>query len=101
MSVNWTLPFDEKIVAEDKRNLLPIAAYHKVHKTSVANYQQFWAGVAQELEWYKPWSRILDDSNPPFYKCFSDGQLNAPQLCLDRPFATCRRNKAALIYADE
>ena len=54
MSVNWTLPFDEKIVPEDKRNLLPIDDYHKVHKTSVANYQQFWAGVAQELEWYKP-----------------------------------------------
>src|SRR6266566_59706 len=101
MSVNWTLPFDEKIVPEDKRNLLPIDDYHKVHKTSVANYQQFWAGVAQELEWYKPWSRILDDSNPPFYKWFTGGQLNASQLCLDRHFATWRRNKVAMIWEGE
>ena len=101
MSVNWTLPFDEKIVPEDRRNLLPIGDYHKVHRTSVANYQQFWAGVAQELEWYKPWDRILDDSNPPFYKWFPGGQLNASQLCLDRHYGTWRRNKVALIWEGE
>jgi len=101
MSVNWTLPFDEKILPEDKRNLLPIGDYHKVHKTSVANYQQFWAGVAQELEWYKPWNRILDDSNPPFYKWFPGGELNASQLCLDRHYNTWRRNKIAIIWEGE
>jgi acetyl-CoA synthetase len=101
MSVNWALPFDEKILPEDKRNLLPIDDYHKVHKASVANYQQFWAGIAQELEWYKPWNKILDDSNPPFYKWFLGGQINASYLCLDRHVRTWRRNKVALIWEGE
>jgi len=101
MSVNWALPFDERILPEDKRNLLPIDDYHKVHRTSVANYQQFWAGIAQELEWYKPWNKILDDSNPPFYKWFTGGQLNASQLCLDRHYSTWRRNKVAIIWEGE
>jgi acetyl-CoA synthetase len=101
MSVNWALPFDEKILPEYKRNLLSIEEYHKVHKASVASYQQFWAGVAQELEWYKPWNRILDDSNPPFYKWFAGGQLNASHICLDRHVRTWRRNKVAIIWEGE
>src|SRR6266700_4599457 len=101
MAVNWALPFDEKIEPEDKHNLVPIEDYHKVHKTSVANYQQFWAGVAQELEWYKPWKNVLDDSNPPFYKWFPGGQLNASYMCLDRHMKNWRRNKVAIIWEGE
>jgi acetyl-CoA synthetase len=101
MSVNWALPFDEKMLPEDKRNLLSIDEYHKVHKASIANYQQFWGAVAQELEWFKPWNRILDDSNPPFYKWFPGGLLNASHMCLDRHVRTWRRNKVAIIWEGE
>jgi acetyl-CoA synthetase len=101
MSVNWALPFDEKILPEDETKLVPISDYQKVHKSSVANYKQFWAGVAQELEWYKPWKSILDDSNPPFYKWFPGGQLNASHLCLDRHIKSWRKNKVALIWEGE
>jgi acetyl-CoA synthetase len=101
MSVNWSLPFDEKILPEDKRKLVSKADYDKVHRTSVANYQQFWAGIASELEWLKPWAKILDDSNPPFYKWFIGGELNASQLCLDRHVRTWRKNKVAIIWEGE
>jgi acetyl-CoA synthetase len=101
MSVNWSLPFDEKILPEDKRKLVSKADYDKVHKTTVANYQQFWAGIASELEWFKPWTKILDDSNPPFYKWFTGGELNASHLCLDRHVQTWRRNKVAIIWEGE
>jgi acetyl-CoA synthetase len=101
MSVSWALPFDEKILPEDKRNLLLIEDYHKVHKTSVAHYQQFWAGIAQELEWYAPWKSVLDDSNPPFYKWFPGGLLNASHMCLDRHMRTWRKNKVALVWEGE
>ena len=77
MSVTWTLPFGEKIIPEDKKNLLTPEDYRKVHRGSVNNFKEFWAGVASELEWFKPWSKILDDSQPPFYKWFPGGQLNA------------------------
>ena len=32
--------------------------------------QGFWAGEADELEWYKKWDKVLDDSNKPFFKWF-------------------------------
>ena len=95
------MPFEERIFPEDKRRLVTIDEYNKVHRTSVANYQQFWAGVAQELEWYKSWNKILDDSNPPFYKWFPGGQLNASNLCLDRHIRNWRRNKVAIIWEGE
>lgn len=95
------MPFEERIVPEDKRRLVTVDEYNKVHRTSIANYQQFWAGVAQELEWYKPWNRILDDSNPPFYKWFPGAQLNASNLCLDRHVRNWRRNKVAIIWEGE
>jgi len=101
MSVNWALPFDEKIVPENKRTLIPIESYQKLHKNTVANYREFWAGVASELDWFKRWDRILDDSNPPFYKWFPGGQLNASYLCLDRHIHTWRKNKLAIIWEGE
>src|SRR6266566_3224783 len=101
MSVNWTLPFDEKIVPENKRTLIPIESYQKIHKNTVTNYREFWAGVASELNWFKRWDRILDDSNPPFYKWFPGGQLNASYLCLDRHIHTWRKNKVAIIWEGE
>jgi acetyl-CoA synthetase len=101
MSVNWALPFDEKIFPENSHTLTSIESYRKVHGNSVANYKQFWAGVASELEWFRPWERVLDDSNPPFYKWFTGGQLNASYLCLDRHVRTWRRNKVAIIWEGE
>ena len=37
-----------------------------------------------ELDWFKPWERVLDDDDPPFYKWFIDGKLNVSYNCLDR-----------------
>ena len=101
MSVTWTLPFDEKIVPADKRNMISVEDYRKLHKDTVTNYRQFWAGVASELEWSKPWTKILDDSDPPFYKWFTGGQLNASNICLDRHVRTWRKNKVAIIWEGE
>src|SRR3989442_2625481 len=101
MSVNWALPFDERIVPENTRTLIPIESYRKVHRSTVANYKEFWAGIAAELDWFKRWDRILDDSNPPFYKWFPGGQLNASYLCLDRHVRTWRKNKVAIIWEGE
>lgn len=38
------------------------------HRRSLDDPEGFWAEVAQELEWTKPWDRVLDNSNPPFTK---------------------------------
>ena len=41
----------------------------------------FWAEQARLLAWSTPFTTVLDDSNPPFYKWFSDGQLNVSYNC--------------------
>jgi acetyl-CoA synthetase len=44
----------------------------------------WWAGHAKELHWFEEWDEVLDDSNPPFYKWFTGGKINASYNCLDR-----------------
>jgi acetyl-CoA synthetase len=61
----------------------------------------YWAERARELEWYRPWDTILDESNKPFYKWFVGGQVNIIHNCLDRHVKTWRRNKLALIWEGE
>ncbi|MEO7352295.1 MAG: acetate--CoA ligase [Marmoricola sp.] len=46
--------------------------------------QGWWAERARELHWHRPFTTVLDDSNPPFYKWFSDGELNVSYNCVDR-----------------
>ena len=42
------------------------------------DYEAFWARHARELlHWNKPFTKVLDESNAPFYKWFEDGELNA------------------------
>ncbi|HVN55514.1 MAG TPA: acetate--CoA ligase [Anaerolineaceae bacterium] len=61
----------------------------------------FWAACAQEFEWFEPWDKVLDDSNPPFYQWFVGAKTNIVANCLDRHLRTWRRNKLALIWESE
>jgi acetyl-CoA synthetase len=61
----------------------------------------FWAERAEEFVWYKKWDKVLDDSNPPFYKWFVGGKTNIIANCLDVHQTTWRRNKLALIWEGE
>ncbi len=61
----------------------------------------FWAEMAKSLHWFKPFSKVLDWSNPPFAKWFVGGSTNASFNCLDRHVATWRKNKAAIIWEGE
>src|SRR5213594_1273581 len=62
--------------------------------------EAFWAKFARELEWSRPWDRILD-WRPPHAKWFVGGQLNVSVNCVDRHARGARRNKAALIWEGE
>lgn len=75
---------------------------HKAYETlcakAEADYEGFWAELANEqLLWHKPFTKVLDDSNPPFFKWFHDGELNVSYNCLDRHLKTIP-NKTALIF---
>ena len=71
-----------------------------IYETAARDPEAFWAGFARELEWIKPWSKVLD-WNPPHAKWFVDGQINVSANCLDRHVRTWRRNKAAFIWEGE
>jgi acetyl-CoA synthetase len=56
-----------------------------VHEEAAADYKAFWKGQALDrISWFKEPTEVLDDSNPPFYKWFKDGELNLTFNCLDR-----------------
>jgi acetyl-CoA synthetase len=61
----------------------------------------FWAKEAEELEWYRKWDQVLDESQKPFYKWFVGAQVNIVHNCLDRHMKTWRKNKLALIWVGE
>jgi acetyl-CoA synthetase len=57
----------------------------KVYEEAAADPEAWWLRQATELlDWDVEPSQGLNDSNPPFYKWFEDGRLNASANCLDR-----------------
>jgi acetyl-CoA synthetase len=60
----------------------------------------FWAGFASELEWFTPWTRVLD-WQPPHARWFVGGTINASVNCVDRHVRGGRRNKAAIVWEGE
>ncbi len=49
------------------------------------DYEGFWDSFAKEkISWIKPYKKVLDESNAPFYKWFVDGKLNVTYQCIDR-----------------
>ena len=74
-------------------------AYQALCDAADKDYQGFWAQLAREnLSWSKPFNRVLDESNAPFYQWFDDGELNASANCLDRHMGTAVENKTAVIF---
>src|SRR2546428_11336973 len=55
-----------------------------VYEAARRDPEGFWAEQARQLHWNQPFSSVLDDSNPPFFKWFTDGTLNVSYNCLDR-----------------
>ncbi|MEY4980276.1 MAG: Acetyl-coenzyme synthetase [Pseudomonadota bacterium] len=74
-------------------------AYNALCAEAEADFEGFWGKRALEtLTWHKPFTKVLDESNKPFYKWFEDGELNASFNCLDRHMGTPVENKTAIIF---
>ncbi|UCG41747.1 MAG: acetate--CoA ligase [candidate division WOR-3 bacterium] len=61
----------------------------------------YWGEVAKELDWFKPWDKVLDDSGAPFFKWFTGAKFNIVHNCLDRHMNTPVKDKIAFIYESE
>ncbi len=75
--------------------------YDAWYKQSIEDPEGFWADRANELEWYKKWDKVLDDSNAPFYKWFVGAKTNIVHNAIDRHLHNSHRNKLALIWEGE
>ncbi len=76
-----------------------MAAYEALCKEAEEDFEGFWSRQATtHLQWTKPFSKILDESNAPFYQWFGDGELNASANCLDRHIGTPVENKTAIVF---
>ena len=74
-------------------------AYKALCDEAERDFDGFWSRLAKEnVVWSKPPTQVLDESNKPFYKWFSDGQLNASANCLDKHMGTPVENKTAIIF---
>jgi acetyl-CoA synthetase len=79
-------------------NVSGMAAYQALCDEAARDYSGFWARLAREqVLWHKPFSRVLDERNAPFFKWFEDGELNVSYNCLDRHLQT-QPNKVAVIF---
>ena len=75
-----------------------MGGYRDLFNASIADPAAFWADAARAVTWTREPQRVLDDSNPPFYRWFPDGELNTCANALDRHVDGGRAEQPALIY---
>jgi acetyl-CoA synthetase len=77
-----------------------MADYEALAKRAADDPEGFWAEIAGQLHWHKPWSRVLEWKLPDA-KWFVGGKTNMATNCLDRHLSGPRRDKTALLWEGE
>ena len=95
-----SLPFNETYYPSNEK-VSSGAKLKQEWQRSISNREEFWLEKAKAIDWYKPPTKALDDSNAPFYKWFPDGTLNISYNALDRHVKTPKKNKLAYIWEGE
>ena len=80
-------------------HLKSMAEYRKLYQRSIDDPEGFWAEMAEQLDWFQKWDKVLvEDFKEARHQWFIGGKLNVSYNCLDRHLKTWRKNKAALIW---
>ncbi|HOM88040.1 MAG TPA: propionyl-CoA synthetase [Spirochaetota bacterium] len=79
----------------DQQNM---SKYQEAYDESINNPEKFWGEAAKGIHWYKPYTRVLDDSKKPFYRWFVGGELNTCYNAIDRHVDSGNGSRIALIY---
>jgi propionyl-CoA synthetase len=72
--------------------------FDTVFSRSVDKPEEFWAEAAKGIDWYKECDKVLDSSNPPFYRWFKGGKMNTCYNAIDRHVKNGRGDQVAIIY---
>jgi len=84
---------------KEKAYIKSLEEYKQIYQRSIDDPEGFWAEMAEQLEWFKKWDKVLvEDFKEAKHEWFVGGKLNACYNCLDRHLKTWRKNKAALIW---
>jgi acetyl-CoA synthetase len=76
--------------------------FARLNRQATEDPHRFWGDLAREyLDWDLPFQQVLEADHAPFYRWFSDGQLNVAHNCVDRHLQGATRHKAALIWEGE
>jgi acetyl-CoA synthetase len=80
-------------------NIAGEAAYQALLDEAAKDYQGYWARLAREyLMWQRPFTKVLNEENRPFFKWFEDGELNVSYNCLERNLQNGNGEKIAIIF---
>ena len=71
-----------------------------IERFGLDKFPECYKEFADLLDWYKYWETTLDTSNPPFWRWFVGGKLNACYNCVDRHLAK-HKNKTAIHFVPE
>ncbi len=83
-----------------KAHIKSLEEYKRIYAEASENPEAFWGKVAEELHWFKPWTKVLE-WDAPWAKWFSGGKINLSYNCLDRHVASSRRDKVAILWEGE
>src|SRR4051812_7980741 len=72
-----------------------------IYEEANKDIRAWWEGHAKDLHWFSEWDEVLDDSNPPFYKWFTGGKINASYNCLDRHVEAGNGDRVAFHWRGE
>src|SRR5262245_5065717 len=70
----------------------------QIRARSLEDPERFWGEASKSIHWHKPWTKVLDDSKPPFYRWFVGGEVNTCYNALDRHVEGGRADQLALVY---
>jgi len=96
---NRLFPPPEEFAAE--AHLGSMERYREMYERSIQDPEGFWGEAAGELDWFAPWSTVLDESEKPFLKWYSGGRINICHNAVDRWARGATANKAALVWEGE
>src|ERR1700761_6979338 len=83
-----------------KAHIKSLEEYEVLYQKSIEDPEKFWADVAAELHWFKPWEKVLE-WNLPSAKWFVGGKTNLSYNCVDRHALGPRAKKTAILWEGE
>ena len=91
----------ERFAPPDDFRSAALVSDESLHEEAARDPEAWWAKLARDLDWFTEPEQVLDDSNPPFFRWFEDGKLNASHNCLDRHVEAGRGDRVAFHWRGE